>query len=283
MKDLKRRFATSTIALVALVGLLFWAYHPWFQYVVVLIIATLTAVATWEYEQFAKAKGGQMIFPALLAITVLETTAFYIATKVPYLRPLPQIVFFIGFLILFALHFRQKDGAVVDLAVSSFGLLYIAVPLGMLLGVLYFPLLESPFDGRWWVIYLFTVTKITDVGAYFAGNLWGRRKLAPSISPGKTVEGALFGLLCAVGASYLFHLLSQSVDASFHLSAMESICLGVILGCTGQFGDLSESLLKRDANKKDSNALPGLGGVLDAVDSLLFNVPIIYFYLIYVR
>jgi phosphatidate cytidylyltransferase len=283
MKDLRRRLSISTISLVGVVGILSLTYHPWFQYFVVLLIATIAAIAIWEYEQFAKAKGGQMIFPALLAITVLETAAFYAVAKVSYLRCLPLLIFFVGFLILFALHFRQKDGAVVDLAVSSFGLLYIAVPMGMLLGVLYFPLLESVQDGRGWVIYLLTVTKITDVGAYFAGNLWGRRKLAPSISPGKTVEGAVFGLLCALAASYGFHLLSGSMQASFHLSAVESLCLGLILGCTGQFGDLSESLLKRDANKKDSNALPGLGGVLDAVDSLLFNVPIIYFYLVYVR
>ncbi len=283
MKDLRRRLSISSVSVAAVVGLLSLTYHPWLQYVVVLLIASLAAIAIWEYEQFAKAKGGQMIFPALLAITVLETAAFYAAARASYLHCLPLLIFFVGFLILFALHFRQKDGAVVDLAVSSFGLLYIAVPMGMLLGVLYFPLLQSAHDGRWWVIYLLTVTKITDVGAYFAGNLWGRRKLAPSISPGKTVEGAVFGLVCALAASYGFHLLSESMHASFQLSAAESLCLGLILGCTGQFGDLSESLLKRDANKKDSNALPGLGGVLDAVDSLLFNVPIIYFYLVYVR
>lgn len=283
MKDLRRRLIISSISVAGVVGVLSLTYHPWLQYAVVSLIAFMAAIAIWEYEQFAKAKGGQMIFPALVAITVLETAAFYAEARAPYLRSLPLLIFFVGFLILFALHFRQKDGAVVDLAVSSFGLLYIAVPMGMLLGVLYFPSLGSLHEGRWWVIYLLTVTKITDVGAYFAGNLWGRRKLAPSISPGKTVEGAIFGLLCAVAASYGFYLLSGSMHAGFHLSAAEALFLGVILGCTGQFGDLSESLLKRDANKKDSNALPGLGGVLDAVDSLLFTVPMIYFYLVYVR
>lgn len=279
MKDLKRRLSISLVSVVGVVGLLSLTYHPWLQYIVVLAIGAMAAVAIWEYEQFAKAKGGQMIFPALLAISVLEVAAFYTSSQAPFLHGLPLFVFFVGFLILFALHFRQKDGAVVDLAVSSFGLLYIAVPMGMLLGVLYFPSLLSPHEGRWWVVYLLTVTKITDVGAYFAGNLWGRRKLAPSISPGKTVEGAIFGLLCAMAASFGFHLLSDSMQTGFHISVAEALLLGLILGCTGQFGDLSESLLKRDANKKDSNALPGLGGVLDAIDSLLFNVPIIYFYL----
>ena len=263
--------------------LLAYAFHSWLQYGVVCVIAAMAAIAIWEYEQFAKAKGGQMIFPALLVITVLETGAFYAAARAPYLQSLPLVVFFIGFLVLFALHFRQKDGAVVDLAVSSFGLLYIAIPMGMVLGILYFPFLDNAQDGRWWMIYLLIVTKITDVGAYFAGNLWGRRKLAPSISPGKTVEGAIFGLICAILASFVVYLLSDYAGGKLHLGSIESLLLGLVLGVTGQFGDLSESLLKRDANKKDSNALPGLGGVLDSVDSLLFNAPIIYLYLTYVR
>lgn len=263
--------------------LLVFSYHVWLQYAVVLAVATIGAIAIWEYEQFAKAKGGQMIFPALLAITVIETAAFYAAARTSSLHCLPIIIFFIGFLILFALHFRQNDGAVVDLAVSSFGLLYIAVPMGMILGILYFHFFQGDQDGRWWVVYLLAVTKITDIGAYFAGNLWGRRKLAPTISPGKTVEGAIFGLICAMLASYALHWLSIYANIGFRLGAIEALALGFVLGSIGQFGDLSESLLKRDANKKDSNALPGLGGILDSVDSLLFNAPIIYLYLTYVR
>jgi len=278
LKDIGRRMAASSVAIPVVACLLIFAHQSFFQYVVAALIALLTAIAVWEYEQFAKAKGGQMIFPALVAITVLEVLAFYAAAKSPAFKAMPLFVFFLGFLILFALHFRQNDGAVVDIAVSSFGLLYIAVPMGMVLGILYF----SAQDGRWWVAYLLTVTKITDVGAYFAGSLWGKRKLAPHISPGKTIEGALFGLVCAVGASYVFHLISDYSGAlRFQLGTFEWVTLGLILGVTGQFGDLSESLLKRDANKKDSNVLPGLGGVLDALDSILFNAPILYLYLEY--
>lgn len=284
MKDLGRRFAVSSISIVVVISLLMFAYQTLLQFLVAGLVALLSAIAIWEYEQFAKAKGGRMIFPALVAITVLEVLSFFAAAKNPALRCLPPMIFFIGFLVLFALHFKQKDGAIVDLAVSSFGLLYIAVPMGMVLGILYWPPALLQEDGRWWVAYLLTVTKITDIGAYFYGSLWGRRKLAPHISPGKTVEGALFGLLCAVFASFIFHLISDySHAAHFRLGMIEWLCLGVILGVTGPFSDLSESLLKRDANKKDSNALPGLGGVLDALDSLLFNAPIIYFYLQYIK
>lgn len=150
--------------------------------------------------------------------------------------------------------------------------------MGMILGILYL----QEVDGRWWVAYLLVVTKITDIGAYFAGSLWGRRKLAPAISPKKTIEGAIFGLVCAMAASFVFHLLSDYAGP-FHLGTFEWVFLGLLLGLAGQFGDLSESLLKRDANKKDSNVLPGLGGVLDMVDSILFNAPIIYIYLYFIK
>ncbi len=280
MNDLGRRLVVSAISIAVVFCLLWFAFNSLFQYVVALIVAALSGIAIWEYEQFAKAKGGRMIFPFLVAVTMAEVLSFYAAAQLSYLSSLPLVIFFIGFLVLFALHFGEKDGAVVDLAVSSFGLLYIAVPMGMVLGILYL----MGQDGRWWVAYLLAVTKITDIGAYFAGNLWGKRKLAPNISPGKTVEGAIFGLLCAVLASFGFHLLSDYLGAMrFHLGTFEWLLLGLVLGMTGQFGDLSESLLKRDANKKDSNALPGLGGVLDSIDSLLFNAPILYIYLHYLK
>lgn len=277
MKDLSKRFVLSLITIPVVACLLLFALNSWFQYFVTLAIALLTCVAVWEYEQFVKAKGGRLVLPAILLFTLLEVLSFFVAAKNSLFASLPLLVFFVAFIVLFALHFKEKEGAIVDLAVSSFGLTYIVVPMGMIVGCLYF---SGGQDGRWWVAYLLVVTKITDVGAYFAGSLWGRRKLAPSISPGKTVEGTVFGLLCALASSFCFYWLSQYSGAShFSISVGESLAFGLILGLIGPLGDLSESLLKRDANKKDSNALPGLGGILDMVDSLLFNAPIVYFYL----
>lgn len=278
MNDFFRRLVVSSISIAIVVCLLVFAYQPVFQYVVAGLVSILAAVAIWEYEQFVKAKGGRMIMPALIFLTFVECFSFFFAAKYTSLESASIIVFFIAFLILFALHFGEKDGAIVDLAVSSFGLLYIAVPVGMILGILYMP----HVDGRWWIAYLLVVTKITDIGAYFAGSLWGRRKLAPTISPKKTIEGAVFGLICATIASWVFRF-GSGLAGPFHMSTLEWICLGLILGAAGQFGDLSESLLKRDANKKDSNALPGLGGVLDSIDSILFNAPIIYIYLYFIK
>lgn len=277
MKDLLRRMVASLLLSIAVICMVLFAYSSWFQYVVALVVASLAGVATWEYEQFAKAKGGRLISPILIGLSFLQVLSFFARARSSEAAILPVAVFFFSLLILFAFHFREKEGAVLDLSVASFGLLYIAVPMGMLLNILYF---QTTQDGRWWFVYLLVVTKIADIGAYFGGNLWGRRKLAPHISPAKTVEGAVFGLLCAGAASFAFHFLSRSVGAlRFHLGTSGWLFLGLALGITGQFSDLAESLLKRDANKKDSNALPGLGGALDAIDSLLFTTPIIYLYL----
>ena len=115
MQDLTRRLAVSSISIAIVFCLLFFAYQSLFQYVVAAVIALIAAVAIWEYEQFAKAKGGQVILPALISITVLVVLSFFAAAAHPSLRSLPLIVFFLGYLVIFALHFRQKNGAVVDL------------------------------------------------------------------------------------------------------------------------------------------------------------------------
>lgn len=281
MKDFGKRFFLSLMTVPFVICLLVFSDNGWFQYFVTLSVALIACVALWEYEQFVKAKGGRLLLPVLLFFSLLEVVSFYIAAQYPGFASAPLFVFLVAFISLFALHFNENEGAIVDLAVSSFGLTYIVVPMGMILGILYY---SGDQDGRWWVAYLLVVTKITDIGAYFAGNLWGRRKLAPTISPGKTVEGTVFGLFCALAASFGFYQLSlHSAVPYFHMTFGEFLGFGFVLGLLGPLGDLSESLLKRDANKKDSNALPGLGGILDMVDSLLFNAPALYLYLYFVK
>ena len=278
LSDFRKRFITSFISTGIVICLVCFALHPWMQWVTVLAVATLASIAVWEYGQFVKVKGGQVVLSVLTGASALQVLSFFFAAR--YAAGfLPLLLFLISFLILSALHFKEKNGAIVDLAFSSFGLIYIAIPMGMLLGILYG---NTGQDGRWWVAYLLVVTKITDIGAYFGGSLWGKRKLAPSISPAKTIEGAFVGLLCAVLASFAFYVISSSFGImQFDLGMAHWLVLGLVLGSIGQFGDLLESLLKRDANKKDSNSLPGLGGALDLIDSLLFNSCIVYLYLNY--
>lgn len=150
-----------------------------------------------------------------------------------------------------------------------------------LLGVLYFsllmsflPLLRRMPEGATYIFYLFVVTWAADAGAFYFGINLGRRKLCPSLSPGKSVEGSIAGLVTSIAASFLAKWWFFPKLGAFH-----ALSLGVLLGITGQLGDLSESLLKRAIAVKDSGSLiPGHGGLLDRVDSLLFTGPFLYFY-----
>jgi phosphatidate cytidylyltransferase len=122
---------------------------------------------------------------------------------------------------------------------------------------------------------VFAACWATDTAAYGAGRAWGRRKLWPSVSPGKTVEGSIAGLAASAVVVAAFGRL-------FGLELHSALVLGLLLGVTGQLGDLAESKLKRIAGVKDSGSLlPGHGGVLDRFDSFLVNAPVAYYYLYY--
>ena len=121
------------------------------------------------------------------------------------------------------------------------------------------------------MVFLGTI-KATDISAYFAGNYLGRRKLIPSISPGKTVEGLIGGLAGGVITCVVLCLIGNVLH-SWLLAAL----LGLVLGGLGQLGDLAESIFKRDAHEKDSDhSVPGFGGILDVVDSVLVPAPLAY-------
>ncbi|HZI92935.1 MAG TPA: phosphatidate cytidylyltransferase, partial [Patescibacteria group bacterium] len=120
----------------------------------------------------------------------------------------------------------------------------------------------------------FWVVWLSDAAAYVFGSLLGRHKLAPMLSPGKTVEGAIGALMVAVGAT-----LVAKVWFFRKLGFTDALCLGLLMGGAGMIGDLAESLLKRSAGVKDSGWLfPGHGGMLDRADSLLFAAPVLFYY-----
>ncbi len=141
------------------------------------------------------------------------------------------------------------------------------------------PLLIPPFPhttpGEWLVIFVSACTWLCDTGALFAGKAFGRHKLAPNISPGKTWEGSLGGLLTAV-------ITGAALGHWLHLPMIHALLLGFFCGLAGQFGDLCESALKRDLGVKDfGTVLPGHGGILDRIDSLLFSAPLAYYYVLF--
>ncbi len=282
MADLRKRIIVSSLMLGLLILLLAFSMYSWASFFVVAVVAGFAAIGVWEYAQLAAAKGLQPGARLMIVFTVLEVFAFFVATKFPLLWSLPIVILVASVVSFFLLHFREASESLVHVAVEFFGICYIAVPLSMVMAILYPPSHQGVLqDGRWWLVYLVFVTKITDVGAYFVGRLWGKHKLAPILSPKKTVEGAIAGFACAWLASLLMYAIGKKYSGgAFDLNFVEASCLGILLGVLGQVGDLAESLLKRDAVVKDSNRLPGLGGVLDLVDSLLLTAPVLYLFLV---
>lgn len=281
MADLSSRVMTSILVGVCVATLIVFSPLPFVSLLLMFFVAGISAAGVWEYAQLAIAKRRRPATRLMMAIAILEVIALYISLVFVDLPQLPILVVAAGIIAFFIHRFKRVTGALNEIAIEFFGIIYVAVPFSLILGVLYPNSHQGfPQEGRWWLLYLIVVTKITDVGAYFVGRLWGKNKLCPSLSPQKTIEGAIAGFIGAVCASIAIHKLAVYMQAEwFHLSFSESVWLGMLIGILGQVGDLAESLLKRDAVVKDSNALPGLGGVLDMVDSLLFTTPIVYFFL----
>lgn len=186
-----------------------------------------------------------------------------------------------GFLILFVLglclrQFFSKSNAagIAAIAVTLFGLMYVPWLLNFIQKINFFPNVE----GKYFLLYFILVTKFSDMGAYAVGSLFGRHKMIPRISPGKTWEGFAGAILVSTAASVAF---AHFFDG--HMAGMNwihAVILGVLLSSAAVIGDLIESLFKREAGVKDSGSLfPGIGGILDLLDSLLFNAPIMYLYL----
>jgi len=167
---------------------------------------------------------------------------------------------------------RNTEQAIVGIATTILGISYFGWFFSFMIKLsIMWPLY---IEVKMRILYLIIVTKSGDVGAYIIGTLFGSHQLIPRISPKKSVEGTIAGLIISFGTAVLFKGMLPAV------SIVHIFVIGILLSLTGQIGDLSESLIKRDCKVKDSGSVfPGLGGMLDIIDSLIFTAPILYFYL----
>ena len=151
---------------------------------------------------------------------------------------------------------------------TIFGIVYVSFLMSYL-GVIR----ASGDNGRELIFFVLLITWMGDTTAYYGGKGFGKHKLAPAISPKKTVEGAIIGLIGSIVGAIIAK--SWFLD----ISILNAIAAGILIGVFGQFGDLSESIIKRNLQVKDSGGIiPGHGGILDRVDSLLFSAPVFYYY-----
>ncbi len=238
---------------------------PWFT--VLAAVAGLLAV-----REYFRMTGVSKVLP-LTIFGFLAIVLLIIYPHCPFQFVLPFLITLTVALSLIMLVFlRQKEGIFALWVWTLGGILYV----GWFLGLFVTLRLNA---GRDWVFLALFATFGSDTAAYFVGKAIGRHKLAPQISPGKTWEGAVAGLVGGVIIAVLFTL---DTPLQLPLDYWQAIILGLLISVFGQLGDLAESLLKRNSAVKDSGSLmPGHGGILDRLDSLLFAGAVVYVYCIF--
>ncbi|MCO6474343.1 MAG: phosphatidate cytidylyltransferase [Melioribacteraceae bacterium] len=183
----------------------------------------------------------------------------------------------IGILILLIYElFRDKSSAIINLGTTLLGIFYIGLFSSTLIGIreIYSGFSYEYQNGGLLIISMMITIWMCDSAAYFLGTAFGKHRLFPRVSPKKSWEGAVAGFIFSI-ATMIF---MKSVLIDF-LTMNQAITIGIIIGSFGQIGDLIESLIKRDANVKDSSdIIPGHGGILDRFDSLLYSAPIVFLY-----
>lgn len=277
MNNFTQRLSLGTLAAFFSIVLVWFSPYPIFHHFFALIIATVITLAAAELFQIARSKNYQPILPIGLAGCFLYSLSIYAGTQYQHVELLTYLILFITLILSFLYFFKTGADPLANISITFFAFVYLAIPLSTWFLIAYFFPEGSQQEGRWWLLYLLAITKLTDMGAYFVGSSLGKHKLAPYISPGKSWEGAIGGLAFGITTSLIFHFLTPHIPIQLTLG--QSIFLGFILSVMGQVGDLAESLIKRDAGVKNSSDIPGLGGILDTLDSLVFTSPILYIFL----
>ncbi|MFQ3631806.1 phosphatidate cytidylyltransferase [Roseiflexus sp.] len=272
---LVQRVLSAVVLLPLVVVCVWWGFWPFTALVVAAAVVGLGEL----YAAFNH--GGRQANYALgivLLALVLGAMIFRAVAGIDLLAPALALMVMISLAACASRH--AQHGAVAEWALTFGGALYIGGLLGflVLLRALETPLrggllaLLQPQPGAAWIALVLMATWGQDVFAYFVGKRWGRRRMAPSLSPRKTWEGAAGGMLGALAGALLALALF-----GLPLSLWMTVLIGVVAGIVGPVGDLSESFIKRQAGLKDAGSLiPGHGGILDRIDSLLFSAPAIY-------
>jgi phosphatidate cytidylyltransferase len=280
---LRRLITTVILWTVILAGLFF--SNAWISdglFLLIIFLLALAGLAEFyglaERRGLACFKGCGLLGGALLMVGTFLNLTGHLGTSG---SPARVNDFETGFLILFVLGLcvrqlasRNGPTGLAAIATTLFGLMYVPWLLNFIQKINFFPNVE----GKFFLLYFVLITKFSDTGAYVVGSLIGRHKMIPRISPGKTWEGLAGALALSTAASLVFvHFLGDRMTG---MNWFHAVVLGVLLGVTAVIGDLIESLFKREAGVKDSGRFfPGIGGILDLLDSLLFNAPIMYLYL----
>jgi phosphatidate cytidylyltransferase len=273
----QRTISTLVLAAVFIVAPAL-AYSPGGSIALLVVMNVTLGLGLFELYDIVEKKGSTSLMLYGIIAGIVYNTFSFLTAQSP-IRLLPPEAFPFSFYMLIVVFFvmqllrRDKSSAVYNFSGTIAGIIYVAWFFGFVAQITYF----EPTGHGWYLYFVMTilVTKGSDVAAFVVGSTIGRTPLAPRVSPRKTVEGAagalvvgtLIGVACA-----------QWLPLPKRLPVLWGAIVGALLSLVGQFGDVAESVLKRDAGVKDSGArLPGIGGILDLIDSMLFATPLMYF------
>jgi len=265
---LKKRVLTALCGIPFLVAAIWFDRPlPWFT----ILVSIWGMLAVFEFYRLVSASKE----PPLTYFGLIWTLLFILSPHLnnDFITPPVLLTSAVVLSLIWLVLRPQKEGAFTSWVWTVGGILYI----GWLLS--YFVALRGLDDGRNWIFFALLITFASDTAAFFIGRALGKHHLAPRISPGKTWEGAIAGVLGAILVSLLFTL---STPLSLHIHWGQAVLLGSIVSVFGQLGDLVESLLKRNMGVKDSGRLiPGHGGFLDRIDSVVFAGIVVYYYVVW--
>ncbi len=264
-----KRWITSLVALPILIFPIYYGGVPF-----LLLICLASSCSLWEYFRIVFNADSQLISSSivlwgyLVSLLLLGVAYVYDLSGVALVVAVNVVM--VGFLSVFIYKKNPQVGDIVQKQIQ--GIVYIPLLFSFLI------LIRLGPEGMTWILSLLAIIFAGDTSAYYVGSYFGRHKLNPAVSPGKTIEGALGGLagnLIVGGAAFFFFLPTPSWAVA--------IMFLLALGIAGQFGDLFESELKRSSSLKDSSRLlPGHGGFLDRVDALLFASPVAYLFIMFI-
>ncbi len=262
---LTKRIVTSTILIIiAILAVLY-------NWIFAIVVSALIMFGLWEFFGLVEKKGIHIYKYIGTIIGLIIPLSIYYKFELTKNWELLFIVLALLFIFLLQFTRRESNEALLGISTTLFGILYVAWFFSFLIKIRLLPY------GSGLLAFILLVTKAGDMGAYLAGTRWGKHALIARISPRKSVEGAVGGLIFSI----LVAVASKPLLPDHSLFSFWRLALvGAFFGALGQLGDLSESLIKRDCQVKDAgNLLPGLGGTLDMMDSLLFTAPAFYFYM----